>query len=227
MPLSYLARLVLPIALCTAASSSALAQTQAFSTSLAGNDTFGGTLGVDFWVESTPLVVTALGAFDQNGDGLAHAISVRLYDIGTGGADVLLGDLSLFGTAGTLSGGFRMMQLATPITLLANHAYQIAASGYGPGEMMYNADLNGRAPVGSDRGNARVFYLGSRYSLSAGQSANVNRGGNPPAVAYAAGNFVFSDAPTNTVPEPATIGLTALGLALVGAGARRRRVATS
>src|SRR5262245_52891099 len=79
-----------------------------------GNQTFAGALGMDFDVNQ-PIVVTKLGVFDSGGDGLNLPINVRLFNRDTQAEVAFV--LNNSGTTGTLIGGSRFYDLASPITL--------------------------------------------------------------------------------------------------------------
>lgn len=83
------------------------------------------TLGFDFTVGDTPLTVTELGLWDENGDGLENSHWVGLWD-DTG---ALLTSVNVSsGTTAILDNGFRFTSLATPVILQAGHVYVLGAS---------------------------------------------------------------------------------------------------
>ena len=97
------------------------------------------TVGYDFTVGSTPLLVTALGLWDgpqaaagtfngstgMIGDGFANQHTVGLWD----SAGNLLGSVIIQpGTAVPLSGEFRYVNLVTPVVLLAGTKYVLGSS---------------------------------------------------------------------------------------------------
>jgi Domain of unknown function (DUF4082) len=86
------------------------------------------TLGFDFTVGSTSLLVTALGLWDENQDGFNNSHSVGLWD----NAGNLLGSVVLSsGTTDPLLGQFRYVTLTTPVTLLAGMTYVLGGSYLG------------------------------------------------------------------------------------------------
>ena len=83
------------------------------------------TQGFDFTVGSTPLLVTALGLWDENLDGFGSSHVVGLWD----NSGNLLGSVAIpSGTVATLSGEFRYITLASPVTLSAGTTYVLGAT---------------------------------------------------------------------------------------------------
>src|ERR1700691_2220458 len=98
-----------------------------------GNQDWTGNLGLDFNVNS-PIVVTALGAFNANGAaGFVGTVNVQIFNrtTTTGVGPVV----TLTGTVGTLVNGDRFVNV-TPFILPAGN-YSIVAVGFGA------SDLNG------------------------------------------------------------------------------------
>jgi len=90
------------------------------------------TAGYDFTVGSTSLSVTALGMWDQNGNGLTNSHTIGLWDIS---GNLLAQAIVSSGTINPLTGSFRYVTLATPVTLLAGSTYVLGAT-------FINADLD-------------------------------------------------------------------------------------
>ena len=83
------------------------------------------TVGFDFTVGSAPLLIAALGLWDQNLDGFSDSHKVGIWD----NSGNLLGSVAISaGTVNPLSGEFRYVTLLTPITLLAGTTYVLGAS---------------------------------------------------------------------------------------------------
>jgi hypothetical protein len=77
----------------------------------AGNQAFGGNLGLDFDVIS-PIVVTQLGAFDNSGNGFVGAVSVQVFNRDTAAS---VGPSATFtNLVGTLINGSRFLPVAPP-----------------------------------------------------------------------------------------------------------------
>ncbi len=96
-----------------------------------GESTYGGdgpfTLGFRFRVKS-PILVTSLGAFDAQGDGLNVAHTVAIWS--TLGGDPLRSVAVPAGNAAPLSGVFRYTPIA-PLMLMAGAEYVVGASDFG------------------------------------------------------------------------------------------------
>jgi hypothetical protein len=180
------------------------AVTTAFSTpaNTPGNQAFGGSLGMDFNVLQ-PLQVTALGCFDDLGNGVASGttITVQLWrraDQGTPdnptddtGAGVLASSSFTSASPGTLSGGNRFKTLTTPLTL-TNGAYTIVAYGY-----------NGNERNGNNGGDFPALKLDSGGALTFVRSRWGDAGAFPTVVdaivaQYGAGTFRFQALPNGT-----------------------------
>ncbi len=157
-----------------------------------GNQTFGGSLGMDFIV-NLPITIVELGAFDDSSDGLNLPISVQLWSRADGGTPLdpaddqggeILAELDFTpGDAGSLRGGSRFKGLAEPLPLPAG-AYTIVAFGYGDGER--NGNANG---FGTLLDVPHLSYVGaSRWGDPDAFPANVDAG---PANRYGAGSFSF------------------------------------
>ena len=193
----------------------------------AGNQAFGGILGMDFTVNSS-LAVTHLGVFDDGSDGLNLDITAELWARNDGGtpndpfddsSGSLLASHLFSGNAEALIGGSRFFQLSSALSLDPG-AYTIVAYGYGTAERNGNA----RAPGGggdnpvwttNDGGGALSFVGCSRFGGLPGTSIGdgvdtVN--GCGPANRYAAGTFMAA-VPSTAVPEPGTLVLLCIGLA--------------
>ena len=83
------------------------------------------TYGYDFTVGSTSILVTSLGLWDANANGLTDAHTVRLWTI----SGALVASVSVSsGTAAELVGSFRYSTLSVPVTLYAGQQYVLGAS---------------------------------------------------------------------------------------------------
>lgn len=170
------------------------------ATGTAGNQNFGGALGMDFNTTRT-VRVTSLGVFDSGSDGLSSTITAQLWRRNENGTPGVFTDdtgQSLLSTAsftaaspGTLEGGSRFKPLAAPLDL-APGAYTMVAYGYSAAEMNGNLGV-GAASWTTDGGTgaALQFVGGSRYGLSGGPFPNILDFG--PANRYAAGTFQYFD----------------------------------
>lgn len=177
--------------------------------SLAGNQAYTGSLGLDFNVGSGPLWVTQLGTFDSdiNGFGALTTIKVGLFERTTG---TLVGSsLSFTGVdPGALDGAWRTKPLPSPIPLVAGGRYSVVAIGYNGSDPNYNTFGAGDASVNS--ASDRLTFVGARYGT--GFSFPANADGTLP-LRYGAGNFTLQSA-----PEPSSL----MAFALAGIALRRR-----
>ncbi len=164
------------------------------------------TRGFEFTVDA-PLLVTHLGFWDANGDGLANAHEVGIWS----SSSILLGSITIpSGTAAGLDGadGFRFVPLAVPLSLRAG-TYRI-------GGLVAYEDADSIARLVGPAGAAGfTTYVGSRLNrasvLSDPTEVSLNEQG------MFGPNFIFESA----VPEPATLTLWVLGLGLLSISRRR------
>ncbi|MEZ5303016.1 MAG: PEP-CTERM sorting domain-containing protein [Verrucomicrobiales bacterium] len=151
-----------------------------------GNQTFGGSLGMDFNVQAADgIAVNRLGVFDSGSDGLNLPISVGIFDRNTG---LMVGtSQTLSGSGATLADGSRFVDLASPIGLPAGFQGSIVAWGYGAGE----PNGNGAPARSVNSGGGNLYFLGAgRWDNAAGVlPANIDGG---PFNRYAAGTFDFT-----------------------------------
>ena len=172
-----------------------------------GTQDFDGALGMDFDTNAE-LTVTALGAFDEDSDGLNRDINVQLWSRdGAAGVEVLA-ELNFTGDdPGTLEGGQRFKALADPVTLPAG-SYTIVATGYGAGESNINASGQPASDFGmstNDADGAITFVGGSRWGPAGAFPPNADGG---PAQRYGAGTFKVAPPVPDTVADKGTWGNT-------------------
>ena len=185
-----------------------------------------GTVGFEFTVGSQDLVVTSLGVLDLDfiaaGNGLAYSHKVSLWDA-TG--TTLLGSATVpAGTTAPLVNGFRFVELATSIKILAGQSYVLGAYYEDPQGVFAN-DLFRSNNAGQMQAiiSADVTYVQGRFAFG-----NVFPG-SPASTGYVGPNFeysVFSDPPVTATPEPASLVSGLIGLATLG-GLRLRRKASA
>jgi hypothetical protein len=164
----------------------------------AGTQNFGGALGMD-WELKTPIIVTALGVFDDGANGLRTTLTAQLWRRDTRGtptdftddtgAAMLAQMVFTASDPGALEGGSRFKTLATPVAL-APGAYTIVAYGYNDAERNGNAGSGGNPEAWeTGSGQGAVEFTGtSRYGTAGGFPRTVDGG---PADRYAAGTFKF------------------------------------
>ncbi len=164
----------------------------------AGNQAYGGPLGMDFVVAKS-IKVASLGVLDDLSNGIAAGMTLtaqlwRRNDAGTPGTPADDTGLTIVATQtfttaapGTLEGGSRFKTLSTPLELSPG-AYTMVAYGYGATERNGNATA---APWSMDRGGqGSIQFVGSsRYGFTAGAFPHV--ADSSPANRYAAGTFQY------------------------------------
>jgi len=195
-----------------AAPASAADVTQVYNapTGLAGNQDFGGTLGLMFTVNQAT-TVTQIGVFDSGSDGLNATIFATIFD---STHTALFAPVTFAAGTGT-SGSAYIFQ---PLTYtLAPGTYQLAAWGYNGAEKNYNygfiAPGNG-GPITFDSAGGRLTATGTQYTYAPGDYAdNVDDG----TTRYGAASLVVA------VPEPATWAMMIAGFGMVGFGLRSRK----
>lgn len=165
-----------------------------------GNQTFGGSLGMDFDV-SRPVRVTRLGVFDDLSDGLNLPLTAVLYNRTT--HEALATVVFTPEDPGELVNGSRFKALAQAVSLAADFEGTIAASGYGEGERFLNSEGQVRPELGTFDGASLIFVGSSRYGIPGEFPGNADTG---PANRYAAGTFYFEPL-AEVVPPVLTIQL--------------------
>ena len=162
-----------------------------------GNQAFTGALGLDFNVNSD-IVVTQLGVFDDNTDGLQAPLQARLYqrdDTNPCGFQLLASiDFTLDDQGTSLGDSSLFKPLDTPLVLPAGFTGTIVASGYGPFEM--NGNTNGGAPSWyTDDGGGLISFVGKgRFGAANTPGAYPMTVDGGPVNRYAAGTFIYHDA---------------------------------
>ncbi|MCA9184096.1 MAG: PEP-CTERM sorting domain-containing protein [Pirellulaceae bacterium] len=167
-----------------------------------GVQNFGGDLGMDFDVREFDVEVVSLGAFDSAQDGWFSDITVELWsrdDAGTAapgddtGITILASDVFSSADAGTLVGGSRFKNLASPLTLTPG-SYTIVARGYSADELLGNNGFGGPnagtpTPAINGAGGIIRFVGTSRYGTNDSFPDTPDSG---PANRYNAGTFQFN-----------------------------------
>jgi hypothetical protein len=211
-----------------------------FGTSLVGNQSGTFSLGTEFTVGTTPIDVTALGAFDP-GDAkfTGTGIQVAIYKLTLSGTTITGSTLetpsvSFLGQYTDVAGTSTAMQNITPVKLTAG-TYMVVANHYGSGGVLndYNPYYGPGGGVNNASANnaSGVTFIagGGYYNTSSGLSWGSSLGSgwvydnafNKSAPRYAAGNFEFTPVPEVAAFGAAGVGL--LGLVYIGRYARLRR----
>jgi hypothetical protein len=123
-------------------------------------DPGGGSIGEDFSVGGTPLVINSLGAFDDGADGLNNTIRVAIYNTSAPGAPIVVVDLTTANTQLFSGSSFRYMTTFTPVTLTTG-VYRIVAWGYGGTELAGDwgvSNYQGAVPVDATGPNNEIQY---------------------------------------------------------------------
>ena len=179
-------------------------------TGLAGNQTWGGTLGLDFLV-NRPIRLSALGTFDNGGDGIAGSIKAVIFNAM---GQAVTPTLDFAGQPNPTGAAFVFKSLGRNI-VLAPGTYQLASWGYSALDSNFNTYGANPGPVTFDVLGGRLTALGSRYSGGGGGSL-----GTIPdvgATRYGGGSFLAGSA-----PEPATWAMMVMGFGGLGAMVRKK-----
>lgn len=177
---------------------------------LGGNQSWAGTLGMDFKVNSA-ISVTSFGAFDALSDGITTDIFVAIFD-STG--TIISPVVNFNGT--TAAPGSSYASLAVTPFILTAGTYQVGSWGYNATDQNYNNSGPG-GPITFNSFNGKLVALGTRYAFAPGGLATIPDVG---LTRYGAGTFT-----TATVPEPATWALLLSGFGMIGFAMRRRGTA--
>ncbi len=167
-----------------------------------------GTAGFGFSITGPSMQVTALGIWDENGDGLAQAHEVGLWNsTGTLLASVVVPS----GTAATLVGEFRYVDLASPVMLQTNQTYVLGAHYQSPADV-FRLDNNADMPP--------LFSPGVTFEQPRSNGGFTFPNPTLGTFTDVGPNLEFSD--PAAVPEPSGLVLAGFGLAGLLAYQRRR-----
>lgn len=166
-----------------------------------GSQAFGGTLGMDFDIHN-PILVTRLGVFDDNSDGLNLTITAKLWDRSIPGFPIELASIDFTPEdPGELIGGSRFKSLPEPIRLEIGFQGTIHAEGYGEGERLRNAGNPPNIVWTTNDGNGSIQFVGtSRYGTTPQWYPDVVDSGV--AAQYAAGTFEYETTPALAPGRP-------------------------
>jgi len=167
---------------------------------VAGTQDFNGAVGMDFDV-TNPVIVSRLGCFDDNSDGLYAEISVRLYNRDT--QEVVASFVFSPDDPGTPEredgepiGGMRFRTLTAPVTLPIGFRGCIVAEGYSGIERLCNSfGLLPNIRWTTNGGNGSLVFTGtSRFNFPVVPGAFPETPDAIPAQ-YAGGTFLFETTP--------------------------------
>jgi hypothetical protein len=169
---------------------------------VAGNQAFGGSLGMDFDV-GNPVIVRQLGCFDDNSDGLFLPITVRIFNRDT--FEVVAEIFFNPDDAGTPEredgvpvGGMRFLPLPAAVNLPLGFRGTIQADGYG--DMERNANRGTPTPWTTRDGSGSIAFVGVSRFGAAGAFPDTIDGG--PAARYGAGTFIYETTPALAPGRP-------------------------
>lgn len=202
-----------------------------------GPGQFDQVVGWTFTVGANSLNVTALGEWDRQAalgnptGGLASSILVGLWDNSTGG--LLASTFVPVGTAGTnLVDDFRFVHLAAPVLLGSGRSYTIGDRRFPFGGTQSQFDLQGvgNTPTGSaDVTFGLNVNTPSSFDILAtplaAQRPTQNIGGG--AYRFLGPNIEYTVVPNTPVPEPSSVALVVLSLAVLAGLRSTRRGAPS
>ena len=166
--------------------------------------------GFDFTVGSQPLLVSDLGMFDFNGDGLANLHTIRLWDANS---NLLAAVTMPAGTGAVLLNGFRYEPLTNEVMLVAGRKYILGTS--------FGSDFVPGDPDRSYIANSAATFDAEIIPGQEREGAPVPL---PPVIASPFGPVPGPNALFTVVPEPNFFGLLmAGGLGLMSARRREAR----
>ena len=155
-----------------------------------------GNLGLDFNVVSSPILVSALGVFDANGDGFSAGITIAVAIFNRSTQAVVAGPLTFtHANPGTLVGGDRFQSLSPAVTLPVG-TYSVVAVGFGSLDLNGNSTILGYTASTENSGSLITFVGSGRYdSNTTLDFPAIVPSPNPPNV-FLAGTFKFSAVPS-------------------------------
>ena len=179
------------------------------------NFSFTGTVGWSFSV-NTPINISYLGVYDENGDGLAVSKDVGLWDLGT--SSLLASATVPSGTAGVLQGQFRYSPI-TSLQLSPGNNYVIGASYVPQGG---NPDPDWYQLVTSQNSFASWIAYGTPAEVVGSTLSMPNPSSQPPFGIY--GPNLAATLPAESAPGP--LPLLGAGMAFSWSRRIRRKVAS-
>lgn len=187
-------------------------------TSTLGNQVFTGGVGLDFAVNS-PVVITALGAFDAGAKQFNTDVMVGIYNLTTSS---FVSPLVNFNGHTAASGNAYAFQSVQPFTLVSGNNYSVYAYGFSDNNLIYNsgfADPKNSSIVFDNLGGALTNGFGRYGGMDPKNDLTVGYSSE-----FGAGSFVATA--VTAVPEPATWAMMLMGFGMIGVGVRSRRKPT-
>eukprot|EP00043_Microstomoeca_roanoka_P009537 m.91015 g.91015 ORF g.91015 m.91015 type:complete len:195 (-) comp14610_c0_seq8:1200-1784(-) len=133
-----------------------------------------------------PIILTKLGVFDSNSDGLEKPITVKVWDVVR---QQVIVRRTLSGSDGLLRGGARYIDVEG-IMLPKDIRLSITAEGYGPGEQMYDNTSNKQGRI-RDGGGIIEWLPGNRRTNQLGSFPAVEDTLSESTFPFMAGTFAF------------------------------------
>ena len=181
-----------------------------------GNQGYTGLMVNTFTVNSAGLMLTHLGAFDDDKNGLSTSITVGLLDMTS--SSVLRSVVLTAASHGTGNGTNWQFADVADYVLVAGRTYGIAAFGFNASNENYNSGLSPSVSVLSfNTMSGAVSKTGSYANPTASFAYTGTAFAAAASPRYGAGNAMLSP-----VPEAGTTAMMLLGLGTVGLVARRR-----
>ena len=133
---------------------------------LAGNQNYGGSLGMEFDVQN-PIIVQKLGVFDDSSDGLKLPITARIFNRDD---QTIVAEIAFTPEdSGTPIEGMRFKALTQPLRLEIGFKGLIEADGYGAEERNYNTFGATATPWTLNDGNGSILFIGPSFYGNAGE----------------------------------------------------------
>jgi len=155
------------------------------ATETTGNQNWVGLLGLDFDVPAAGVVITALGVYDSDEDGIQGTIEVAILNQSNG--LTVVGPITISGSGNPLEGGHRVGVIA-PVSLGVG-SYSVVAVGFGSNDLNGNSGFAGYSAINTNDGGGLINFTGFRYGASTTMSLPSSIGSD--AGRFHAGTFIY------------------------------------